>query len=108
MADVMFIFKNSDSAFLSHYTQNSRFNNAAGSLLFWLYDNTFDVLKYSGLYGFALSMCTAPVLMILGDHRYNEVYRAKTVVHDSVISGESPIRKVYLSDEGSTQTVKSV
>lgn len=64
----------------SYYSLNPRLDNLSGSILFQLPDESFDALKYFGLYKFALRMGTDSVIMTMAFHRCVEVNSGRTAI----------------------------
>lgn len=73
MDNAMLVIHARNGARPSYYKYNYRFNTLSGSPLLRLFNKILDVLKYFGLYKFALRMGTGPVLTAVAFHSCREV-----------------------------------
>lgn len=80
MSRTIFVINAWDEACSSYDTLNSRFDSLNANLLFRLFDKHLDVLKYFGLYIFALQIRTDPVNTAIAIQRYREVDWDRTAV----------------------------
>lgn len=82
MSCALYLINAADRACPSYYILNHRVDTLSGSMLFHVLDNILDVLKYFGLYRFALQMGTDPIKTDFAFHRCRKFDLERMAVRD--------------------------